>query len=82
MSELLERLLHSNNRKICRIIGLFFTTLPLIFFFAGSFSQGTDGKGIIFSSGWFREIFVVLMVLMFMMGLILDLVDLQTKKDE
>jgi len=82
MSELLDFLLSPNNRKICRIVGLFLTIFPLIFFFAGGFPQGADGQGIIFSSGWFREIFLVLMTLIFMMGLILTLAGFTRRKNK
>lgn len=80
MGELLDRLLSPNNRKSCRIVGLFLMIFALIFFFAGGFPQGADGKGIIFFSGWFREIFFVLMTLMFIMGLILTLAGFTHRK--
>lgn len=82
MSGILDWLLYPDNRKTCRIVGIFFTALPLIFFFAGGFPQGADGQGIIFSSGWFREIFLVLMTIMFIMGIILTLAGFTCKKDK
>ena len=82
MGELLDWLLDTKNRKSCRIVGLFFIALPLIFFFAGGFPKGLDGQGIIFSSGWFRELFFLLIVFMFMIGLILTLAGFTRRKDK
>ena len=82
MGKLLDLLLSPNNRKICRVVGLFLTILPLIFFFAGGFPHGANGQGRIFSSGWFREVFLVLMTLIFIMGLILTLAAFTRKKNK
>ena len=71
MGELLEWLLKKENKKICRLVGIFFVIPPVAYFFSGGFPQGVDGNGIIFSSGWFREILVVSLVLMLFLGLIL-----------
>jgi hypothetical protein len=81
MSELLNWLLDFDNRKTCRIVGLLFIALPLIFFFSGGFTQGADGQGIIFSSGWFREVFLVIMSLVFLIGLILTLAGFTRRKE-
>ena len=82
MSELLNWLLKEENKTSCRIAGIFFVILPLIFFFGGGFEQGADGKGIIFSSGWFREVFLVTISLMFLVGVILTLASFSKKESE
>jgi hypothetical protein len=70
MGELLEWFLEPENRNACRIVGLFCIIIPLIFFYGG-YPQGADAQGIIFSRGWFREIFEVAMILMSMVGVLL-----------
>ena len=82
MSEVLNWLLKKENKISCRIVGIFFVTLPLIFFFGGGFKQGADGKGIIFSSGWFREVFLVIVSLMFLVGIILIIAGFSKKETE
>ena len=79
MGELLDWLGDINNRKSCRIVGLFLIALPLIFLFAGGFTQFADFQGV---SGWFREVFSFLMCLMFLIGLILTLVGFTRRKDK
>ena len=79
MSELLEWLLKKENKPTCRIVSLFFIALPLIFFFSGGFVQGADGEGILFSSGWFREFFLVILSMMFLLGIILGIVGFNRK---
>ena len=74
MSELLNWLIKKENRKTCRIVGLIFVILPLIYYLSRGFSQDIDGHGIIFSSGWFREVFIVVLVIMLCIGLILTAV--------
>ena len=71
MSELLEWFLKKENKKICRLVGIFLVIPPVAYFFSGGFPQGVDGHGIIFSTGWFREILVVSLFLMLFLGLIL-----------
>lgn len=82
MSELLEWLLNPDNRKSCIILGLIFIFTPLIFLLSGGFSEGADGHGIIFSIGWFREIFLIIMSIMFLLGLILFLARFRKKKND
>ncbi|MCH7597264.1 MAG: hypothetical protein IID35_12000, partial [Planctomycetes bacterium] len=48
--------------------------LPLVFMFSGGFGQEVDGHGRVFSSGWFREIFVVALSLFAFLGLLLLIV--------
>ncbi len=71
MSELLDWILQKENKKTCRIVGLILTILPLIFLLGGGFHARIDGKGIIFSSGWFREIFMIVITFMLLFGIIL-----------
>ena len=71
MGELLEWLLKKENKKICRFVGIFLIIPLTAYFFGGGFPQGVNGHGIIFSSGWFREILLVSLALMFFLGLIL-----------
>lgn len=82
MGDLLDWLLKEENRKSCRIVGLFLTILPLLFFFGGGFPQGADGQGIIFSSRWFREVFIVILSLLFILGLILVVAGFSRKKKQ
>ncbi|MCK5494372.1 MAG: hypothetical protein KAJ14_14775 [Candidatus Omnitrophica bacterium] len=58
------------NKIPCRIVGVFLMLLLIIFKLGGRFPQGADGQGAIFLPGWFREIFLVLLCLMFFLGLI------------
>lgn len=71
MDDLLEWLLKKENKKTCRLVGIFLVIPPVAYFFWGGFPQGVDGHGIIFSYGWFREILLVSLVLMLLLGLIL-----------
>lgn len=64
-------LFEKGNWKLCRWIGVFFVGLPAVFFFSGGFAREVDGHGVIFSGGWFREIFIVILGLMGLIGLIL-----------
>jgi len=82
MSELLNWLLKKENKTSCRIAGIFFVTLPLIFFFGGGFKQSADGEGIIFSSGWLREVFLITISLMFLVGIILTIAGFSKKESE
>jgi hypothetical protein len=70
MGNLLEWLLKQENKNTCRIIGIIMVLIPLAFQFGGGFAGEIEGHGIILSSGWFREIFMVMMTLMMMMGLV------------
>ena len=81
MGDLLEWLLKKENKKICRSVGIFLVIPPGAYFFSGGFPQGVDGHGMIFSSGWFREILVVSLVLMFLLGLILIAAGFSTKRN-
>jgi len=80
MSELLESLLKKENKKTCRVIGLFLTLLPLLFLFGGGFGKEVDGQGIILSPGWFREAFMVVIAMMMLMGIILMIVGFRKKE--
>ena len=80
MNELLGWLLKKNNKKTCRFVGIFLFLIWLIFFFSGGFSREVDGHGIILSSGWFREIFVVLLCIMGLLGVILILAGFSKQK--
>ena len=80
MSDLLNWLLKKENKKSCLVIGLLFAILPLLFFLGG-FPQCVDNHGIIFSFGWFREVFVVILTLMFLIGLILVVAGLSKRKN-
>jgi len=81
MSELLEWLLKKENKKICRLVGIFLVIPPVAYFFSGGFPQGVDGHGFIFSSGWFREILVVSLFLMLFLGLILIAAGFLTRRN-
>ena len=82
MSDLLNWLLKKENKTSCRILGIFCVTLPLIFFFGGGFKQSADGEGIIFSSCWFREVFLVTISLLFLVGVILIIAGFSKKESE
>ena len=70
------------NKKTCRIVGVFLVIPPIAYFFSGGFPQGADGHGIIFSAGWFREIVLLSLVLMLLLGLILIIAGFSDKKNE
>jgi len=44
MGELLEWLLKEENKKTCRLVGIFLLMPCVAFFFGGGFPQGADGK--------------------------------------
>ena len=71
MGNLLDWMLKKENKKTCRFVGIVLFLLYLAFFLGGGFNKETDGHGIIFSSGWFREIFVVLLSILGLLGIIL-----------
>ena len=68
MSDLLNWLLEEKNKGTCRAVGIFLLAVPLLFFFARfSFSGGSQGLlpgWFIFSTRWFRDIFIVVMAVM------------------
>ena len=80
MGNLLEWLLKKENKKTCRLVGLFLVIPPIAYIFSGGFPQGTDGQGIIFSSGWFREILVVSLGIMSLLGFILLIAGFSKRK--
>ena len=80
MSELLEWLIKKENRKTCRIVGLILIIIPIIYCLGGGFTQGVDSHGIIFSSGWFREVFIVTLIILFFIGFILTLIGFSKKE--
>lgn len=69
--DLLELLLKKENRPACLWVGGFMVALTVAFWFGGGFPQGADGKGVIFSGGWFREVFIVLICVVFLLGSLL-----------
>ncbi|NQU83318.1 MAG: hypothetical protein HQ536_01260 [Parcubacteria group bacterium] len=71
MSDLLNWLLKKENKKTCRIVGVFLVIPPVAYFFSGGFLQDVDGHGIVLSTGWFQEILLVSLILMLLLGLIL-----------
>ena len=68
----LHSLLDRRNRRLQGWLGCILVGLPLVFFFAGGFGHSVDGDagGGLFSAGWFREVFVVCMALMLMLGVL------------
>lgn len=72
--DLIELLFKRENRKLQRWLGGILLGLPLVFMFSGGFGQEVDGHGRVFSSGWFREIFVVALSLFAFLGLLLLIV--------
>jgi len=81
MGDLLNWLLEEGNKKSCRVVGLFFTIFPLLFFFGGGFTQSIDDHSMIFSAGWFREVFLVILIFMFLIGLILVIAGFSKRKN-
>jgi len=73
MSNLLDWILKKENKKTCRFADSILFLLYLAFFLGGGFNREVDGHGIVFSSGWFREIFVVLLSILGLLGIILML---------
>lgn len=71
MGELLEWLLKKENKILCCIIGFLLTILPLLFFFKVGLPQSAYGHGKISLVGWSHEVFYVILMLLFMLGLIL-----------
>ena len=69
--DLIEYLFKRENRVLQRWVGGFFIGLPLLFVLGGGFGQGADGHGRPFSAGWFREVFVVALSLIGLLGLLL-----------
>lgn len=59
------------NRMHARVLGCILTGLPLAFIIGGGFGETADGGGIIFSSGWFREIFILAISLSLFVGVLL-----------
>lgn len=80
MGDYLNWLLEEKNRKSCRVVGISLIILPLLYILGGGFAQGVDGHGIIFSAGWFREVFVVILSLMLFFGFILIVASFSKKK--
>jgi hypothetical protein len=78
MGDLLEWLLLKENRNICRGVGLFFLIFSLSFIFGGGFDNGFTGM--IFSSGWYRGIFVAMLSFLFIMGIILTFAGFRREK--
>ena len=81
MGNLLEWFLKKDNKKTCRLVGIFLIIPPIAYFFSGGFPQGVDGHGIVLSAGWFREILLVSLVLMFLLGLILVVVGFSNQRN-
>lgn len=73
MGNLIEWLVKKENKITCRFVGILLFLLSLTFFLGGGFNREINGHGIIFSSGWFREVFIVLLSLLGLIGLILIL---------
>ena len=71
LGELLELLLKEENQPTCRWVGGFMVVLSLAFCLGGGFPQGADGDAVILSKGWFREVFLVLMGGILLVGLLL-----------
>ncbi|MGA9108720.1 MAG: hypothetical protein ACLPSL_06815 [Smithella sp.] len=71
MGALLEWLLKKENKKTCDFIGVFLVIPYIAYYFSGGFPQGINEDATIFSTGWFRGILLLSLVLMFGLGLIL-----------
>ena len=69
--DLLEQLFKPESRTLQRWLGSFLTLLGLAYIVGGGFGAPVDGNGIPLSPGWFREIFVVLLSLVFFLGVAL-----------
>jgi hypothetical protein len=82
MGDLLEWLLKKENKKTCRVVGIFLVIPYIAYFLNGGFPQGVNGHGIIFSVGWFGEILLVSLVLMFLFGLILIAAGFLNKRND
>jgi hypothetical protein len=78
MGELLEWLLRKENKNTCRGVGLFFVVFGLTYIFGGGFKEGFDGG--MLSAGWFRDVFVFALSLLFFMGIILTLAGFRKEK--
>ncbi len=69
--EQFESLFKRENRALQRWLGGFLTLLGLAYIVGGGFGEPVDGDGIPLSPGWFREIFVILLSLVSLLGIVL-----------
>jgi len=82
-SDLVDILFDKKNKVLQRWLGGLFVGIPLVFWLGGGFGEPIDGGGIPLSSGWFREVFVVAMTAIGLLGILLLLVGFsRQKKDE
>ncbi len=82
IGNLLDFILKKENKKIQYYLGFIFTIIPIAFFIGGGFNKPINGHGIILSSGWFREIFSVGIIIIFLMGIIFLLSGFSKRKNK
>ncbi len=80
--DLLDLLIKKENKRLQRWIGGVLVGLPLAFIIGGGFAQGVDGHGVIFSGGWFREIFVVAFSLFGLLGILLLIISFCKRSED
>lgn len=68
LGDLVEVLFDKKHKVLQRWLGGLFVGLPLAFVIGGGFGNSVDGGGIPLSAGWFREVFVVAMSVMALVG--------------
>ncbi len=81
MGELLDFILKKENKKMQRCLGFILTIIPITFFIGRGFNKPVDGNSIVLSPGWFRGIFTVAIIIMFLMGIIFLLSGFSKKKN-
>jgi len=71
MGDLVDILFNKKHQVLQRWLGGLFVGLPLAFVIGGGFGEPVDGGGIPLSAGWFREVFVVAMSALGLLGVLL-----------
>ena len=71
LSDLTNFIFDKENKGLQCWLGFLLVGLPLVFLLGGGFGKPINANDLIFSSSWFREIFIVIIGIMIPTGIIL-----------